>query len=232
MKDVLLALVGDYSPAITAHRAMPTALEIASAAAGARVEWRWVHTREIHEGARTLNDCAGVWAVPASPYANMAGALEAIRWARETGRPFLGTCGGFQHALIEFARNVAGLPAADHAESNQHAETRIVTPLSCSLVEKTSRIDLVSGSQVRAAYGREQTTEEYRCHYGLNPEYRQRLEQAGLRFSGFDENGEARALELPSHPFFVGTLFQPERSALRGEMHPLVCAFVRAMLHP
>lgn len=227
---VLLALVGDCSPDVPAHRAIPRALELASASGGGEVSWRWFHTSEIHDAPRDLAPCAAVWVVPASPYANMHGALEAIRWARETGRPFLGTCGGFQHALIEFARNVAGLVDADHAESNSHADTLVVTPLSCSLVEKIGTIRLASGSQLRSAYGSDQATEGYHCNYGLNAEYRTRLEKAGLRFSGLDDAGEVRAFELPSHPFFIGTLFQPERSALRGEVHLLIAAFVQAAL--
>ena len=227
----LLALVGDYSPDVPAHRAIPRALELAGAATGREVSWRWFHTNEIHDAPRDLASCAAVWVVPASPYANMCGALDAIRWARETGRPFLGTCGGFQHALIEFARNVAGLTDADHAESNERAETSVVTPLICSLVEKTGAIHFPADSQLRSVYSCEQAVEGYHCNYGFNVEYRARFEKAGLRFSGFDDEGEVRAFELPSHPFFIGTLFQPERSGLRGEAHPLICALVRATLH-
>jgi CTP synthase (UTP-ammonia lyase) len=225
-----VALVGDYSPDVPAHRAIPRALELAGVAIGREVSWRWLHTTAIQAAPRELADCAAVWVVPASPYANMAGVLAAIRWARETGRPFLGTCGGFQHALIEFARNVAGLTAADHAESNEHANTLVVTPLACPLVEKTGTLHFVSGSRLQRAYASTQASEAYHCSYGLNAEYRTQLEKAGLCFSGFDDTGEGRAFELPSHQFFIGTLFQPERSALRGEVHPLIQAFLRAVL--
>jgi len=228
----LVALVGDYSPEVLAHRTIPRALELACAATGREVSWQWVHTADVQDAVIDLADCAAVWVVPASPYASMAGVLDAIRWARETTRPFLGTCGGFQHALVEFARNVAGLTAADHAENNENAETLVVTPLSCSLVEKTGVIHFVSGSRLRSAYRSDQATEGYHCRYGLNAAYRARLEEAGLCFSGWDEAGEVRAFELPAHPFFVATLFQPERSALRGEVHPLIRAFVHAILRP
>jgi len=103
----LVALVGDFSAEVLAHRAIPWALELAGSAAGAKISWRWFPTDVIRDASNDLAGCAAVWVVPASPYANIAGALDAIRWARETGRPFLGTCGGFQHALLEFARNVA-----------------------------------------------------------------------------------------------------------------------------
>ena len=164
----------------------------------------------------------------------MDGALAAIRWVRETKRPFLGTCGGFQHALIEFARNVAGLAAADHAETNPTGDTLVVAPLACSLVEQTGSIRFMPGSLIRDAYGRDTASEGYHCSYGLNSAHRAALERAGLRFTAFDDAGEVRVAELPVavHPFFAGTLFQPERAALRGATPPLVRAFVRAIMAP
>jgi len=229
-----LALVGDYSPEVTAHRAIPRALELACAATKVDLSWQWVATREVRDAVRDLAKFSAVWLVPASPYENMAGAIDAVRFARETKRPFLGTCGGFQHALIEFARNVAGLAAADHAETNPHGDTLVVAALACSLVEKTGKLHFAPGSLVRAAYGHDTASEGYHCNYGLNSAHRAALELAGLRFTAFDENGEPRAAELPkaNHPFFVGTLFQPERAALRGELPPLVEAFARAAAEP
>src|SRR3954467_6580596 len=97
-----IALIGDYSPEVVAHQAIPRALELARREAGVDAAWRWVNTRDIREAARDLAEFDAVWVVPASPYVNPEGALDAIRFARETQRPFLGTCGGFQHALIEF----------------------------------------------------------------------------------------------------------------------------------
>jgi len=227
-----IALVGDYSPEVAAHRAIPRALELACRDTRADIAWQWIATRDLRDAARDLAAFAGVWVVPASPYENTAGALEAIRFARETRRPFLGTCGGFQHALIEFARNVAGLAPADHGETNPAGDTLVVSRLACPLVEKTSTLRFAPGSLMRAAHGRDAATEGYHCNYGPAPEYRAAFERAGLRFTAFDEQNEIRGAELPvdAHPFFVGTLFQPERAALRGETPPLVCAFVRAVL--
>lgn len=224
-----MALVGDYSESVLAHRAIPRALELACAATQAKVEWRWIHSSELVHVPQILKDFSAVWVVPASPYANMTGVLEAIRWARENQKPFLGTCGGFQHALIEFARNVAGLADADHAETNPGASKLLVSPLACSLVEETGTVHFTPGSRIRAAYGTEDSVEGYHCRFGLNPVYRMELERAGLHFTAFDDPGEARAMELPAHPFFVATLFQPERTALRGIAPPLVSAFVRRL---
>ena len=225
-----LALVGDYSAEVVAHRAIPPALELACGETKCDLAWQWVATRDVRDAPQDLAGFSAVWVVPASPYENMAGALAAIRWARETSRPLLGTCGGFQHTLIEFARNVAGLAAADHAETNSAADTLVVAPLACSLVEKTGALRFAPGSLIRAAYGRDTAQEGYHCNYGLNPAHRDALERAGLRFTAVDAHDEIRALELPVavHPFFVGTLFQPERAALRDEVPPLVAAFVRA----
>lgn len=234
----MLALVGDHDPAVTAHRAIPLALGRTRDAIGVAMDWAWLRTDAVGDPARTLAGARGLWVVPGSPYASLDGALAAIRFARERGLPFLGTCGGFQHAVIEFARNVAGLTAADHAETagtpadarrdKSAAPELVVTPLSCSLVEKSGEIAFSPGSRLHAIFRSRPATEGYHCSYGVNPAFRARLEAAGLRFTGFDPEGEIRAGELPSHRFFVGTLFQPERSALRGETHPLIEAFVRA----
>ena len=223
MQPAHIALVGDYSVDVLAHGAIPRALQLARDAIGAPVEWHWVGTRDIRDAARDLASFAAVWVVPASPYENMEGALAAIRFARETGRPFLGTCGGFQHALIEFARNVAGLVTADHAETNPGADIVVVTSLACSLVERTNEVRFVRGSRLHEIYGRDTAHERYHCNYGVNPAHRITLERAGLQFTAFDDGDDIRGAELSpaAHPFFIGTLFQPERAALRGELPPL-----------
>ncbi len=228
MSRRMIALVGDYSDQVTAHRAIPRALELARGISGADVAWEWVATKAIGVASRDLTGFSAVWVVPASPYENTEGALGAIRWARETGRPFLGTCGGFQHAIVEIARNVAGITNADHAENSPGGRPLVVTRLSCSLVEATGAVHFGKGSLIGAAYGGASATEGYRCNYGFNPEFRPALESAGLRFTAWDDSGEIRGAEVPSHPFFAGVLFQPERAALRGEVPPLVLAFAKA----
>jgi CTP synthase (UTP-ammonia lyase) len=228
MKTVRVALVGDYNPEVLAHRAIPEALRLSGDRLGVSVEPVWTHTSTLGPGVPQLADFAGLWCVPASPYANTAGALAAIRFARESGRPFLGTCGGFQHALLEYARNVLGRPEADHAETSPDAAMPLVARLSCSLVEKRGKVHLVEGSRLRSIYGVDHADEGYHCNYGLNPEYESIFRGAQLRIAARDEAGEVRAMELSGHPFFLGTLYQPERAALRGVEHPLVTAFVEA----
>ena len=88
------------------HQAIPLALELASAYHRMRIEWTWVSTVSVRDAATDLAPYRGIWCVSASPYLNTQGAISSIRFAREQGVPFLGTCGGFQHALLEYAQNV------------------------------------------------------------------------------------------------------------------------------
>lgn len=229
MKSRRLALVGDYSLTIEAHLAIPSALALAAQKTSTVLTWEWIGSATVRDARRQLEGFAGVWCVPGSPYASMTGALEAIRFARETGRPFLGTCGGFQHALIEIARDVLGIRDADHTETNPQATEPVVSRLSCSLVGQRGQITFAPGSQLAKIFDGQTTLEEYRCSYGFTPAYRARFEQAGLRFTGFDTEGQTRACEWPTQRFFVGTLFQPERAALQNRSHPLVEAFVAAI---
>jgi CTP synthase (UTP-ammonia lyase) len=224
---IRIGLIGDYNETVTAHQAIPRALELAAGALGASVDYEWVPTQEIAEDLR-IRDFDGLWCVPASPYRSTEGALRAIRFAREQGRPFLGTCGGFQHAVIEYARNVLGWIDAEHAETAPNAARLVITPLACALVEKTDTIRLHKGSILAAAYGCLEATEGYHCSYGINLAFLSAITSGPLRVSAEDRAGEVRAVELEGHPFFVATLFQPERAALAGKVPPLVAAFVRA----
>jgi len=223
-----IALVGDYNPAVTAHQAIPIALELASADLGVPIAGDWVATASIRKAAEDLAAYGGIWCVPASPYANMQGALDAIQFAREREVPFLGTCAGFQHALIEYARNVLGMRDADHAESNPAAPQPLISRLSCSLVEVQSEITLVPGSILHKSYGTLKITEGYHCNYGPSKEWEPLLFDGKFRVAARDAAGEVRGGELQAQRFFVGTLFQPERRALQGEVPPLVREFVRA----
>jgi CTP synthase (UTP-ammonia lyase) len=228
-RELRVALVGDFNPSVIAHQAIPKALELAGAYHGVNVEGTWVHTSSIAAADRQFAGFDGIWCVPASPYANTLGAIDAIRYAREQHRPFLGTCGGFQHALLEYARSVCGMTDAEHAETDPGAAMRLIAPLACSLVEQSGEIQLADGGRIRSAYGLARITEGYHCSYGLNREYESRLFREGLRATAHDLNGEVRGVELNGHPYYVAVLFQPERRALHDEVPPLVAAFVAAM---
>ena len=224
---IRIGLIGDYDAAVVAHQAIPRALALAAHAANASVECEWIPTEEIRDVSR-IAGFEGLWCVPASPYRSLEGALRAIRFAREEGRPFLGTCGGFQHAILEYARHVLGWEDAEHAETKPGAARSVITPLTCALVEKTDTIYFQQGSILAAAYGRLEATEGYHCRYGINPTFLSAIVSGPLRVSAKDRAGEVRAVELEGHPFFVATLFQPERAALTGKIPPVVAAFVRA----
>jgi len=221
-----IALVGDYSGTVPAHLSIPKALELASQAADRRVEHAWIPTTAVVPGALAGFD--GVWVVPGSPYVSMDGALAAVTHARTKGIPFLGTCGGFQHAVIEYARQVLGMKDADHAESNPETAVPVMAPLECALVLQARDVVLEPDGLLALAYGVPEVMETYQCRYGVNPHYASMFTADGLRIAARDHNGEIRAVELVGHPFFVGTLFQPERSADGGRAHPLITAFVRA----
>ena len=223
-----IGLIGDYSPQVRAHAAIPQALALA-APADLKVDVEWLATETLDgEIESQLAAFDALWCVPASPYVNTEGALYAIRFAREHRLPFLGTCGGFQHALIEYARNVLGIVEADHAESNPEAATPLIAPLSCSLVGAKGRIKFKEDSRARVIYNASETIEEYHCNFGLNPQYLELFADSALHVTGVDEDDSVRVIELDEHPFFVATLFQPELSAFSECKHPLIEAFIQA----
>jgi CTP synthase (UTP-ammonia lyase) len=224
---IRIALIGDYDPQVTAHQAIPVALGMAAEHSGVDVQFEWLATDHI-KADTPLEHFNGFWCVPASPYRDMDGALRAIGFAREQRRPFLGTCGGFQHAVLEYARNVLGWADAEHGETSPDAERALLTPLTCSLVEAVDSIYLMSGSLIAQAYENTEIREGYHCRYGVNPEFGQALLSRQLRAVGHDSAGDLRAVELKDHPFFVATLFQPERAALKGTLPPLVRALIEA----
>lgn len=167
--------------------------------------------------------------MPASPYKNTHGVLRAIGEARSTGLPFLGTCGGFQHALLEIAESVWGLSRPGNAEVDPSAPEPVIAPLSCSLIEQTGRVRFRPGSLLAQAYGALEAFEGYHCSYGLSAAYTGHLEDGPLSATSWDDDADVRGVELGGHPFFVATLFQPERAALRNEVPAIVRAFIRAV---
>jgi CTP synthase (UTP-ammonia lyase) len=231
MDAVSIALIGDYDPQVTAHQAIPVALGLVAEHFGQTLQLEWLATDQIHADT-PLQHFDGFWCVPASPYKSEAGALRAIRFAREHQRPFLGTCGGFQHAVLEYSRNVMGWADAEHGETSPESARALLTPLTCWLVEAVDGIHLRPGSLIANAYETSDIHEGYRCRYGVNPQFERELLSNRLQAVGHDRSGDLRAIELKGHPFFVATLFQPERAALKGQMPPLVRAFVEACRGP
>jgi CTP synthase (UTP-ammonia lyase) len=224
---VRIGLVGDQSASVVAHRAIPVALNRAGEELEIAVEHAWVPSEDAERDDRVAS-FDGLWCVPGSPYRSMDGALNAIRHARENGVPFLGTCGGFQHAVIEYAQNVVGWRDATHAETTPNAARNVISALTCGPLEGEGLVRLVPGSKLATAYGALEASAEYLCRYGVNREFRAALVGGPLREAATDEQGDLRAVELDGHPFFVATLFQPERGVLRGKKVPIVGAFLAA----
>lgn len=227
-----VALVGDFNPDVVAHRAIPLALARACERLDAACQWEWIHTSSLSGNVVAgLSKYAGIWSVPNSPYANPGGMIDAIRFARTHGIPFLGTCGGFQHALIEYADAIWAIPDPTRTGGDPYATGNpVIAPLSCALVKVGGDVWFEQGSRLGAIYGADSAHEEYHCGYGVNPAIASRLATGALRISARDRGGDIRAIELDGHPFYIATLYQPERSALRGTAHPLVTAFVRSVI--
>jgi len=228
MPDTRIALIGDYKNTVTAHVAIPRALELVGKAESLEIEFVWVHTSQLasEEEIRSIRDFDGIWCIPASPYNNSEGAISAITVARAEGIPFLGTCAGFQYALVEYFRNVIGVTEAEHGEDDPEAKHQVISRLSCSLVEATGTVWLTPGSLASKLYGTDHVEEGYRCNYGLNAQYVSLLtNRRDIEIEGRDSAGDVRIFRLANHPFFVATLFQPERSSLKGIVHPLIREF-------
>jgi CTP synthase (UTP-ammonia lyase) len=225
-----LAIVSDLDAAARSHVATNDAIRHSAAALGLAVKAEWVGTVELAgpEGAKRLARYDGIWIGPGSPYVSMDGALLAIRPGRERGIPLLGTCGGFQHIILEYARNVLGFADAEHEESSPQASRFFISRLACSLVGRTMTISLVPGSMLAGIYGSTSVREDYFCSFGVNPEYVSTLQSGALKVVASDDEGAVRAVELSGHPFFVGTLFQPQLSSTASRPHPVVSAFIKA----
>lgn len=221
-----IALVGDRSPNVLAHTRIPLLLDALATRDRLVLDAYWIPTEDA-EHAEAVRGFDAVWVVPGSPYRSEAGALTAIRTAREGGIPFLGTCGGFQHALLEYARDVCGLTQVAHAEVDPDAEDLLIEPLACSLVGHEATVTIEPGSLAQSVLGAEKTVERYFCSYGPS-RHLDTLRAHGLRFSGHDEDGHVRIAELPGHPFFLATLFQPEQYGDGSRPHPIVRALARA----
>ncbi len=221
-----IALVADRSPNVRSHTRIPGLLDALREREHLDLEGYWIPTEEAE--AEGVEDFDGIWVLPGSPYRSEAGAVRAVRTAREQGIPFLGTCGGFQHTLLEFVRNVCGRESMAHAENDPEAAEQLIVPLACSLVGHEGAIRVRPGTLLQELLGAESTLERYHCSYALREEYVDTLTAHGLLFSGRDDAGDVRVAELPGHPFFLASLFQPELAGDGTRAHPVIHGFAAA----
>jgi CTP synthase len=240
-RRVRIAVVGKYTDYVDSYKSVQEALIHGGVANDVGVSIGWVASDRFTDAgaaAEILADYDGLLVPGGFGVRGVEGMLEAIRHARETGLPFLGICLGMQTAIIEFARNVAGLddshssefapdcanPVISLMESQQH-----VTDMGGTMRLGGYTCRLVPGTRAAAAYGSAEVSERHRHRYEVSNRYRDLLESHGLRLSGLSPDGTlVEIVELERHPWFVGCQFHPELQSRPDRAHPLFAAFIAA----
>lgn len=260
LTKVRIGLFGKYVDLPDAYLSVIEAVKAGGYANRAEIEIVWVASDEDVEGQKrdllassgsgiapghlstggmdTIRSLDGVLVPGGFGIRGIEGKIEAIRIAREEGIPFLGLCLGLQCAVIEFARNVAGLKGANSSEFEELTSHPVIDllPEQEGVDQKggTMRLGLwparlVEGSQARRAYTDEVIYERHRHRYEVNPSYHSALQESGLVFSGTSPDGRlVEVIELPGHPFFMASQFHPEFKSRPTRAHPLFREFVRA----
>jgi CTP synthase (UTP-ammonia lyase) len=219
-----IVLLGDRDPSALTHRELDAALQLFPA----DVRAFWIGT-DAPEAAR-VSGADGLWVVPGSPYRDDAAVYGAITAARTSGQPFLGTCAGFQYAVVEFARNVAGLTDAGHAETAPADTTLVIDRLPCSLVAQERAVTAVPGTRMHTLCGSAPFVGFHWCNFGVASAHVERLIAHGLTIAARADDAGVEAIELPAHPFFLATLFQPQIGSVDGRpLHPVLASFVAAV---
>ena len=239
--QVRIAVVGKYVDLTDAYMSVAEALIHGGIAHRLGVDIRWVHSEAVEEqGAEALLAGVDGILVPGGfGYRGVEGKIAAVRYARERGVPFLGICLGLQCAVIEFARNVLGLqgahstefdPDTPHPVIDLMAEQKEITNLGGTMRLGRYPCRLEPGSRAWEIYGRQEVIyERHRHRYEVNNRYRDKLNAAGLRTTGVWPEGDlVEVIELPGHPWFVGTQFHPELRSRPTRPHPLFADFIRA----
>ena len=237
---VEIAVVGKYVNLPDAYLSVIEALKHGGYHHGARVRIRWVASDELARGQveDILGSADGILVPGGFGVRGVEGKIDAVRFARERGVPFLGICLGLQCAVIEFARHVGGLPEANSSEFEPASvdpvidllpEQKDVTDLGGSMRLGAQPCHLVPGTRAEAAYGERVISERHRHRYEVNPAYRRTLEEHGLVVSGTSPDGRlVEIIELADHPFFVASQFHPELKSRPTRPHPLYRDFVGA----
>jgi CTP synthase len=241
-QEVSIGVVGKYISLSDAYKSIYESLDHAGISLETRVVVRRIDSEEVErDGAdRTLGGLHGILVPGGFGYRGIPGKLAAIRYAREKKIPFFGICLGLQCAVIEFARNVLGMKDANTTEID--ADTK--DPVVCLLDDQFSITDmggtmrlgsypckLTPDSLARKVYGSDEVRERHRHRYEFNNAYRQRFEEAGMRFSGTSPDGNlVEVVEIPDHPWFLAVQSHPEFQSKPTKSHPLFREFVRASL--
>ncbi len=241
-REITIAMAGKYVALADSYISLNEALKHAAASLGARVKIQYVNTEEVEKDPSVLASLAGVGGVLVPGGFGSRGAegkIRTIQYAREKGVPYLGLCFGFQLAVIEFARNGAGLKRAHSTEidpKTPYPVVDILEHLRQAQMGGTMRlgaqpVKLRPDTRARALYGgQEIILERHRHRYEVNPRFIPALEQAGLVFSGTSPDGRMEVLELPGPYFFLATQFHPEFKSRPGAPAPVLRAFLQAAL--
>jgi CTP synthase len=223
-----------------AYLSVIEALHHGGFAHGANVTIRWVPSDDLSEGRveEVLSGVDGILIPGGFGHRGVEGKVDAIRFARERGVPFLGICLGLQCAVVEFARSVCGLEGANSSEfdtATPHPvidllpEQKGVTDLGGTMRLGAQPCHLTPGTKAAEAYGERVVYERHRHRYEVNPAYRKTLEEHGMIASGVSPDGRlVEIIELPDHPWFVAGQFHPELKSRPTKPHPLFRDFVGA----
>lgn len=240
--EVTIAMVGKYMDLRDAYLSVTEALMHGGIANSARVHIEYVDSESIErDGPEAhLSEVHGVLVPGGFGDRGIEGKIEAIRYAREQGIPYLGLCLGLQTAIIEFARNVCGLEGADSREFKRDArhpviiylkEQEYITELGGTMRLGAYPCVLQPGTLAARLYGTEEISERHRHRLEVNNEYRDLLAEHGLVFSGTSPEGDlVELIELPDHPFFIASQFHPEFKSRPNRAHPLFRGFIAAAL--
>jgi CTP synthase len=239
-ETVRVAVVGKYIKLQDSYLSVVEALGHAGGEHGVKVEIDWIDAEDLIDPALTKERLAtadGVLVLPGFGDRGTEGKIEAARYARESGTPYLGLCLGMQIAVVEFARHSVGLTKANSTEFDPESPHPVIDIMPDQIgVEKggTMRLghypcQIVPGTLASEVYGEELVYERHRHRYEVNNGYRDALSQSGMVFSGTSPDGRlVEIAELKDHPFFIGSQFHPEFKSRPLRPHPLFRGFVRA----
>ena len=248
--EVTIGVVGKYTSLIDSYKSLSEALAHGGIANNVRVKLDWMDSEifESEDAVTRLEGVHGILVPGGFGERGSEGKIRAVQFARERNVPYFGICFGMQMAVIEAARHMAGLPEAGSTEFGQASEpvVGLMTEWtrgnekevrgSDSDLGGTMRLGaydavLSEGSKVRDIYGAPSISERHRHRYEVNINYRERLEAAGLKFSGLSPDGVLpEIVELPNHPWFIGVQFHPELKSKPFDPHPLFTDFIRAAI--
>ncbi len=240
---VKIGLVGKYIELQDAYLSVVESLKHASIFNHADLEIKWIDSEEITEksAGSILRDVDGIIIPGGFGSRGIEGKINAARYARENNIPYLGLCLGMQIAIIEFARNVAGLQNANSREINSSTPYPVIDFLpgqnEYSILGGSLRLGkypckLLKGTKAYEAYGRDEIEERHRHRYEFNNEYRDVLQKCGMVICGTSPNGSiVEMIELPNHPWFVACQFHPEFKSRPNRPHPLFLKFIEASIN-